>query len=40
MNGIMLGTPEVPYRVGRHGHIHQESHPLNSMTSSSARLAA
>jgi len=40
VDGFMPGPPEVLDRVGRHGHVHEKSHPLNSMTSSSARLAA
>ena len=40
VDSFMPGPPEVPNRVGGHRHVYQESHPLNSMTSSSARLAA
>ena len=40
VHGLMPATPEVLYGVGRHRHVHQEPHPLNSMTSSSAKLAA
>ena len=40
VHGLMPATLEVVDRLRRHRHVHQEPHPLNSMTSSSARLAA
>ena len=40
VDSFMPGTPEVPYRIGCHRHVHEESHPPNSLTSSSSRLAA
>jgi hypothetical protein len=40
MDALMPGPPKMCNRIRRHGHVHEEPHPLNSMTSSSARLAA
>lgn len=40
MRCLMSETPEMVHGVRRHRHIDEKSHPLNSMTSSSARLAA
>jgi hypothetical protein len=40
VNGLMPAPPEMGHSLRRHRHVHQEPHPLNSITSSSARLAA
>lgn len=40
MRRLMPATSQMFHCVRRHGHIDQKSHPLNSMTSSSARAAA
>ena len=37
---LMPGAPKMRFRIRRHRHVHEKPHPLNSMTSSSARLAA
>ena len=40
VGAVMPGAPKMRNRIRRHRHVHEKSHPLNSMTSSSARLAA
>lgn len=40
VDAFMPSTPEMRNRIVRHGHVHEKPHPLNSMTSSSARLTA
>ena len=40
VGGFVPETPQTFYRPRRDGHVDEKPHPLSSMTSSSARLAA